>query len=95
MAVLVTVFTFGPKYMHNRQVVFFVDNTTCLVACVHGYTRSPHLSALFNDLHLVLTHLKCHAWWEYVPSQANGADFPSRLPDTEATRFYQVEDFQD
>ena len=40
-------------------------------------------------------HLKCHACREYVPSQANGADFPSRLPSTEAARFYHVEGFQD
>jgi hypothetical protein len=94
LAVLAAVFTFGPQYMRNRQVVFFVDNTACLAACVHGYARSPHMAALSNALHLALAHLKCHAWWEYVPSQANGADFPSRLHCPEAARFYNDEGFQ-
>ena len=72
-----------------------MDNTTYLSACVHGYSRSPHMAALANALHLALAHLKCHAWWEYVPSQANGADFPSRLHCTEAARFYNDEGFEE
>ena len=79
LAVLAVVFTWGPRYMRYRQVVFFVDNTACLVSCVHGYARSPHMTALSNALHLALAHLRCHGWWEYVPSQTNGPDFPSRL----------------
>ena len=80
--------------MRNRQVLFFVDNTACLSACVHGYARSPHMAALANALHLALAQLKCHAWWEYVPSQANGADFPSRPHSAEASEFYDKEGFQ-
>ena len=89
LAVLVVVFTWGPRYMGNRQVVFFVDNTACLAACVHGYARSPHMAVLSNTLHLALAHLRCHAWWEYVPSQTNGPDFPSSLHCAEEERFYQ------
>ncbi len=84
----------GPSYMRNRQVLFFVDNTVCLSACVHGYARSPHMAALANALHLALVQLKCHAWWEYVPSQANGADFPSRPHSVEVSEFYDKEGFQ-
>jgi hypothetical protein len=62
--------------------------------CVHGYARSPHLAALSKALHLALVHLKCHAWWEYVPSQAIGADFPSSLHCLEAVRFYNDGGFQ-
>ena len=59
----------------NREVL---DNTTCLSACVHGYAPSPHMAILSNTLHLALTHIKCQSWWAYVPSQGNGAAFPSR-----------------
>jgi len=38
--VLAVVSTFGPQYMRNRQVLFFVDNTVYLTACVDGYDRS-------------------------------------------------------
>ena len=48
-----------------------------------------------NTLHLALVHLKCHVWWEYVSSQANGVDFPSRLHFTEVVRFYIDEGFQE
>jgi hypothetical protein len=77
----------------NRQVLFFVDNTACRTAYVHGYVRSPHMTALSNTLHLALTHLKCHVWWEYVSSQTNGADFPSRIHCTEPVRFYNDEGY--
>jgi hypothetical protein len=76
------------------KVLFFVDNTACLSACVHGYARSPHMATLANALHLALAQLKCHAWWEYVPSQANGADLPSRPHSAEASEFYDKEGFQ-
>ena len=95
LAVLAVVFTWGPRYMGNRQVVFFVDDTACLAACVHGYARSPHMVVLSNALHLALAHLRCHAWWEYVPSQTNGPDFPSRLHCAEEERFYHDEGFQE
>ena len=72
------VFAFGPQYMRNRQVLFFVDNTSCLAACVHGYVRSPYLTALSNALHLPLALLKCLAWWEYVPSEAKWEYVPSQ-----------------
>ena len=52
------------------------------------------MAALANALHLALAQLKCHAWWEYVPSQANGADFPSRPHSAEASEFYDKEGFQ-
>jgi hypothetical protein len=94
LAVVAAVFTYGPSYMRNRQVLFFVDNTAYLSACVHGYARSPHMAALANALHLALAQLKCHAWWEYVPSQANGADFPSRSHSAETSEFYDKEGFQ-
>ncbi len=58
LAVLAAVFTFGPQYMRNRQVLFSVDNTACLAPCVHGYARPPHMAALSNVLHLALAHLK-------------------------------------
>ena len=34
MTVLASVFTFGPQYMSNRQVLFFVDDTAGLATCV-------------------------------------------------------------
>ena len=30
---------FGPTFMRNRQLLFFVDNTACLSACVDGYSH--------------------------------------------------------
>jgi hypothetical protein len=52
------------------------------------------MTALANALHLALAQLQCHAWWEYVPSQADGADFPSRPHSAESSEFYDKEGFQ-
>lgn len=94
VVVVTTVFTYGPSYMRNRQVLFFVDNTVCLSVCVQGYARSPRMTVLVNALHLALAHLKCHVWWEYVPSQTNGTDFPSSPYSAETSEFYDKEGFQ-
>jgi hypothetical protein len=61
LAVVAAVFTYGPSYMRNRQVLFFVDNTACPSTCVRGYARWPHMTAPVNALHLLLDQLKCHA----------------------------------
>ena len=36
------------------------------------------MSAMANALHLEFARLQCRPWFEWVPSEANPADIPSR-----------------
>jgi hypothetical protein len=89
LAILAVVWTVGPAMLEDREVLFFCDNTSAMSAAVHGYARSSHMGALSNALHLALASLRCDAWFEWVPSEANCADIPSRPQGPAEQQFYE------
>lgn len=88
LAIVAAVWTVGERFLKNRQVVFFCDNTSAMSAAVHGYARSPDMAALSNTLHLALAALQCTPFFEWVPSLANCADIPSRPQGPAEEAFY-------
>ena len=88
IAVLAAVLTFGKDCLTDRDVIFFIDNTSALSACVHGYARDTDLAAMSNLLHLALAQLQCTSWFEFVNSAANIADLPTRPQDADAAILY-------
>ena len=88
LAVLSAVLTFGASHLAGRQVIFFVDNTSALSSCVHGYSRNTDLAAMSNLLHLALAQLDCVCWFEFVNSAANIADLPTRPQGADADELY-------
>ena len=89
LALVAVVWTCGEQIFRDRQVLFFIDNTAALSAAVNGCAKSPHLAALSNTLHLSLAYLKCQPWFEWVPSDANPADIPSRGCGEDEQTFYE------
>jgi hypothetical protein len=72
-------------------VWFWYDNTAALSAVIHGYARSAHLAKMTNEIHLQFARLQITAWFEWVPSQCNIADIPSRPQGQEEYAFYTKE----
>ena len=66
--------------LRDRRVLHFIDNTVALSKAVHGYTREPDMAAASNALHVCDAALRVDAWFEWVPSDANISDLPSRDP---------------
>ena len=89
LGLLAVVWTLGPEVLTGRDVLMFCDNTAAMSATVHGYARSPNLAAISNTLHLALATLRCNLWVEWVPSDANCADVPSRPQGPEALLFHE------
>ena len=56
--------------------------------CKKTHANMQHLF-LMNTLHLALATLRCNLWVEWVPSDANCADVPSRPQGPEALLFYE------
>ena len=69
-----------PDVFYGRSVLHFVDNTSALSAAVHGYSSKPDMAVLTNMLHSLDASLRVDAFYEWVPSDANIADIPSRDP---------------
>ena len=68
-----------PALFRGRSVVQFQDNTAALSALVHGYASKPDMSRIVNVFHIAQFLLRARVWFEWVPSDANLADLPSRL----------------
>ena len=80
LALVVVVWTCGEEIFRDRQVLFFIDNTDTLSSSVL--------------VHLSLICLKCQSWFEWVPSNTNPADIPSRGCGKDDQVFYDSHDIQ-
>ena len=80
LAILCAVLTLGER-LRDRDVMCYVDNTTALSWAVHGTVNNPEAAQLAHALHLSLCALGGKWFFEYVPSKANPADYPSRAQD--------------
>ncbi|KAL1526429.1 hypothetical protein AB1Y20_015141 [Prymnesium parvum] len=72
-----------PDLFASRAVGHWCDNTAALTAATGGGAASfPGADLLTCMLHLALLHLRCDVYFDWIPSAANPADWPTR-PDKE------------
>jgi hypothetical protein len=64
--------------LKGRDVIHWIDNTSAQAALVKGYARAVDSAKMVHVFHAVNMHLRCNAYFAYVPSAANVADLPSR-----------------
>ena len=71
------------------HVLHFADNKAANAGAINGSSSSPDMARLVSALHLRWVALRISPWVEFVKSEANLSDLPSRVPDLgvqEATR---------
>ena len=64
--------------LEGSSLVTFIDNMGVLCSFVVGHSKVVDLSMPIYSTVLLCAQLKIKAWWEYVDSNANIADGPSR-----------------
>jgi hypothetical protein len=64
--------------LRGRRVIHFIDNTGALSAMIYGYARKLDCARMINSFHLLLAALQLRVYFEWVPSDANTSDLPSR-----------------
>jgi len=79
-----------PDVVKGRRVMLFIDNTAALSSVVYGYTSRPAMALLSNIFHLQSSELGMDFWGEWVPSEANIADVPSREGSSDEWRLLEV-----
>ncbi len=77
LSILTALLTF-PELFRNRLDLWFVDNCA-LSACVHGYADKLDMAKMANSVRLALCSLGVRARFDWVPTDANIADTPSRV----------------
>ena len=68
----------APEIFRGRSAIFFQDNTWALSSLIMGYASRPDMGLVVNAFHLAQFALDARVWFEWVPSDANVADLPSR-----------------
>jgi hypothetical protein len=71
-------YTSMPHVFKNRQVIHFIDNTSACAALVKGYSRAIDSGLIVNAFHAFNVGVRADVFFEYVRSEANPADLPSR-----------------
>ena len=63
-----------PSQFQGSSGVWYVDNIAALMALVRGRSDSPELDHMAQTVHILLFHLRCYLYFEWVPSGSNWAD---------------------
>jgi hypothetical protein len=67
-----------PSDLQGRQVMHWVDNSSAVAASVKGYSSAIDSALIVHALHATLARLRLDVWFEYVRTDANCSDDPSR-----------------
>ena len=66
------------KVWRGRRVLHWVDNSSAVAALAKGYSSVIDSALIVHALHATLAGLGADVWFEYVRTDANVADAPSR-----------------
>ena len=67
-----------PELFRSSSVVWYIDNVAALMSLVRGRSDNAELDFMSQLVHLMLFHLHCHSYWEWVQSKSNWSDGISR-----------------
>jgi hypothetical protein len=67
-----------PSLFIDRHIIHWVDNTSAVAGLIRGYSGVPDSARIVHAFWALAAALGLDVWFEYVPSEANIADAPSR-----------------
>ena len=67
-----------PQLLSGRRVIHFIDNTAALAGLMKGYSRVLDCARFVHAFHAWNVGARATVWFEYVVTDANPADEPSR-----------------
>ena len=68
-----------PDWFANYHVELWIDNSSAMATLVKDYSGLPDCSRIVNTFHFAIAKLGLASLWiDYVPSESNPADVPSR-----------------
>ena len=91
LVVFQAVITFPDEFRYASGV-WYIDNIASLMALIKGRSDNLDLDHLAQMIHLLLYHLHCSLWFEWIQSKSNWSDGISR--DGFKDRFIQNYAFQ-
>ena len=69
-----------PEWFQGYPVELWIDNAGAVGGLIKGYSGIPDCARIINLFHFAVAKLGLASLWiDYVPSESNPADVPSRL----------------
>ena len=65
-------------WLSNRDVIHFIDNTAAVAGIAKGYSTKPDSARIIHAYHALNVRMKAQVHFEWVKSEANIADLPTR-----------------
>ena len=62
----------------GRRVLHWIDNTAAMFGMAKGYSSRPDSARIIHSFYALVAHSRTDVWFEYVRTDANIADLPSR-----------------
>ena len=78
LAALVVYLSLPVRFRRSRRAMHWIDNTSAAAALSKGYSGVPDSARLVHAFHAHAAGLGCACYFEYVRSEANVSDRPSR-----------------
>ena len=84
-AALAALLSIPPEWLAGRPVELWIDNSGAVGALIKGYSGVADCARIVNMFHFAAVKLGIHSIWiDYVPTESNPADIPSRLHEMSA-----------
>ena len=84
-AALAALISLPPEWLAGRPVELWIDNSGAVGALIKGYSGIPDCARIVNLFHFAVAKLGIQSMWiDYVPTESNPADVPSRLHEMSA-----------
>jgi hypothetical protein len=81
-----------PEWFHNRPVEIWIDNSGAIGGLLKGYSGVPDCAKIINTFHFAIARLSLASLYiDYVPTESNPADIPSRLHEMSETEINDAE----
>ena len=79
-AAITPLLSLPPEWLEGRPVELWIDNSGAIGALVKGYSGVPDCARIVNLFHFAAAKVGIKSLWiDYVASESNPADVPSRL----------------
>ena len=80
MAAVTPFISLPRSWFEGRPIELWIDNSGAASALVKGYSGVPDCARIVNMFHFAIARLGAASLWiDYVPSESNPADAPSRF----------------
>ena len=75
-------YSYRQDRLRGRQIYHWIDNVAAVAGLCKGYSGKTDTARIVNSFNVRQAFCRFRVWWEWIPSEQNIADLPSRWTDS-------------